>query len=71
MIEFHAAIFAWPFVLSDRPPVLWCMLSPGEVWDAVGVNEKMAHLLKIKAQVSSIGLRSLCWMIVCVLSDLT
>ena len=21
--EFHAAIFAWPSVLSDRPPVLW------------------------------------------------
>ena len=32
--EFHAAIFAWPRVLSDRPPVLWC-LSPGEGWDAV------------------------------------
>ena len=32
--EFHAAIFAWPCVLSDRPPVLW-WLSPGERWDAV------------------------------------
>ena len=32
--EFHVAIFAWPFVLSDRPPVLW-WLSPGEGWDAV------------------------------------
>ena len=27
--EFHGAIFAWPYVLSDRPPVLW-WLSPGE-----------------------------------------
>ena len=32
--EFHAAIFAWHCVLSNRPPVLrW--LSPGEGWDAV------------------------------------
>ena len=34
MIEFNAAIFAWPCVLSDRPPALW-WLSPGEEWDAV------------------------------------
>ena len=32
--EFQSAIFAWPCVLSDRPPVLW-WLSPGEEWDAV------------------------------------
>ena len=32
--EFLHAIFAWPCVLSDRPPVLW-WLSPGEGWDAV------------------------------------
>ena len=32
--EFHAAIFTWPCVLSDHPPVLW-WLSPGEGWDAV------------------------------------
>ena len=32
--EFHAAIFAWPCVLSDSPPVLW-WLSPGEWRDAV------------------------------------
>ena len=32
--EFHAAIFAWHCVLSDRPPVLW-WLSPGEGIDAV------------------------------------
>ena len=32
--EFPAAIFAWPCVLSDRPPVLW-RLSSGEGWDAV------------------------------------
>ena len=32
--EFHAAIFAWPGVLSDLPPVLW-RLPPREGWDAV------------------------------------
>ena len=32
--EFHAAIFAWHFVLSDLPPVLW-WLSHGEGRDAV------------------------------------
>ena len=32
--EFHAAIFAWPCVLSDRPPMLW-WLSHGEGRDAV------------------------------------
>ena len=32
--EFHVAIFAWPCVLSDRPPVLW-WLSHGEWRDAV------------------------------------
>ena len=32
--EFHAAIFAWPRVFPDRPPVLW-WLSPGEGLDAV------------------------------------
>ena len=30
---FHTAIFAWPCVLSYRPPVLW-WLSPGEGWDS-------------------------------------
>ena len=37
------AIFAWHFVLSDRPPVLW-WLSPEEggmpLHDAVGINCK-------------------------------
>ena len=32
MYEFHSAIFAWPCVLSDRPPVLRWLL-PGEGWD--------------------------------------
>ena len=32
--KFHAAIFAWPCVLSDRPPVLW-WLSHIEGRDAV------------------------------------
>ena len=36
---FHGVIFAWPCVLSDRPPVLW-WLSPGEGWDAV-INCKL------------------------------
>ena len=31
--EFHAAIFAWLYVLSDRPLMHW-WLSPGEAWDA-------------------------------------
>ena len=39
--EFHAAIFAWHCVLSDRPPMLW-WLSHGEGRDAatyaVGIN---------------------------------
>ena len=34
LIEFHAAIFALPCVLSDGPPVLW-WLSPGEGWVAI------------------------------------
>ena len=32
--EFHAAIFAWPCLLSDRPPMLW-WLSHGDGTDAV------------------------------------
>ena len=32
--EFHAAIFTWPCVLWDPPPLLW-WLSPGEGWDPV------------------------------------
>ena len=32
--EFDAVIFAWPCVLSDRPLVLWWLLS-GEGWDAI------------------------------------
>ena len=32
--EFHSSIFAWPCILSDRPPVLW-WLSPGEGRDVV------------------------------------
>ena len=34
LIEFHAAIIAWPCVLLDHPPWLW-WLSPGEGWDAI------------------------------------
>ena len=32
--EFHAAIFAWPCILSDHSPMLW-WLSYGEGVDAV------------------------------------
>ena len=32
--EFHMAIFAWPCVLSDRPPMLW-WLSHGDGRDAI------------------------------------
>ena len=57
MNEFHAAIIAWPCVLSNRPPVLW-WLSPGDGWDAVtrcgwDKLQKRAQLLNIKAQMSS------------------
>ena len=34
LIEFDAANFAWPCVLSNRPPLLW-WLSHGEGRDAV------------------------------------
>ena len=44
--EFHEAIFAWPCVLSDRPPVLWWS-SPGEEWDAVGINCRLVDLILI------------------------
>ena len=37
--EFHAAIFAFPCVFSDRPPMLWWLLH-GEGRDAVGINCK-------------------------------
>ena len=30
----HEAIFAWPCVLSDRPPMLWWLL-PGNGRDAI------------------------------------
>ena len=41
--EFHTAIFSWPCVLSDRPPVLWWLsLENGmmPLHDAVGINCK-------------------------------
>ena len=69
-------IFAWHCVLSDHFPVLW-WLSHGELRDAVtwcGWDKlKRAHLLKIKAKVSSIWAKGCIFMTVCVcvLSDLT
>ena len=68
--EFHSAIFAWPCVLSVRRPVLW-WLSPGEGWDAVGINCKRAQLLNIKAQMSRIWANGCLLIIMCVLPDLT
>ena len=53
LIVFHKAIFACPCVLLDCPPVLW-WLSPGEVWDAVGIICTKDTTIEIKAQVSSI-----------------
>ena len=40
LYEFHPAIFAWPCVLSDRPPVLWWLSSGDGLHDAVGINQK-------------------------------
>ena len=65
--EFHAAIFSWPCVLSDRPPVLW-WLSPGEGRDAVGYKVKRAQVLKIKVNVSSIYAKGCMLTIVCYLT---
>ena len=45
--ELHAAIFAWPCVLSDRPAVFWCYhLDRGgmPLHDVVGINCEKAQL---------------------------
>ena len=58
--EFHAPIFAWPSVISDRPPVLW-WLSPREGWDAVRINcKKGAYSESYGADVKVYGLRGVC-----------
>ena len=58
----HAAIFTWPCVLLDHPPMLW-WLSSGEGRDGVTCGwdktVKSAQLLKIKEQVSSIWAKHL------------
>ena len=53
--EFHTAIFAWPCVLSDCPPVLW-WLSLGEGQNAVVINrEKSATTENQGADVKYVG----------------
>ena len=50
--EFHAAIFACPCVLLDRPPVLWGYhLERGgmPLHDALGINYKKGSTTDIKA----------------------
>ena len=71
---FHVAICACPGVLSDR---LRCSggyhLERGGIplHDTVGKTVKSEQLLKINAQILSIWAKGcVCWMIVCVLSDL-
>ena len=44
--EFQAAIFAWPYVLSDRPPVLWWEMGGMPLHDAVGINCKKGATTK-------------------------
>ena len=39
-LRFKRPFFDWPCVLSDRPPVLWWIITCCG-WDAVGVNCKM------------------------------
>ena len=67
--------FAWPFAFSDRLLVLW-WLSPGEGWYDVtwcGWNKllKGRNYWNWRRQCHVYGLRGVCQMIVCVLSDLT
>ena len=62
--------FAWPYVLSDRPPVLWG-LSPGESWDAVTWSGWDKLWKWRNYWISSIWAKGCMLMIVCVLSDLT
>ena len=37
MIEFNAAIIAWPCVLLDRPSAIWCIIT----WRGVGYHYMM------------------------------
>ena len=73
-MSFTRQFFAWPCVLSDRPPVLW-WLSHGEGLDALTLcgwdKLKRVQLQKIKVQIKSIWAKVFMLMIVCVLSDLT
>ena len=67
MIQFNAAIFAWPCVLSDRPPALWLIITRRIVgcryMMRLGKTVEMAQLLKIKEQMPGI------WTKWCVLDD--
>ena len=67
-IEFHTAISAWPYVLSDSPPTLW-WLSPGEGWDAIarcslGNCKKGRNYRKSTCRCQVYRLRGLYWKIV-------
>ena len=62
---YDRAIFAWPCVLSDRPPTLWWIrIDQMPLDDADEVQ-------KIEAKVLVYGLRGVCWLIVWALADLT
>ena len=71
--EFHASIFAWLCVLSDRPPCSGGNLKRGGgcryMHDDVGINRKKGATTKNQVN----GLRGACLMIVCVvfLLDMT
>ena len=58
MIEFNAAIFAWPCVISDRPRALWWIITlkgVGYRFQMQLETVKRAHLLKIEEHVFSKG----------------
>ena len=72
---FHMAIFAWPGVLLDHPPILCCLL-PGDRWYAITWCTwdnlwKGCNYWKSWGRHQVYRLRDVCLMIVRVLSDLT
>ena len=69
--ESHAAIFAWPCVLSDRPPVLWWERGGMTLHDAVGINCKKGVTTENQgADVKNMGSGVCVDVCVCVLSDM-
>ena len=58
--------FAWFLCAFGPPPLqLSVSLSPGEGWEAVGVNCKREQLLNIQAQLYVYGLKDVCSISVC------